>query len=410
MRFSRFILLLLMLVVFFQVSSLMAPHREGDEMVFLALSQNMSWGLSDYTVMDIEPLNQFANRLYRAPIFMHPPLFPLILKLGGVFANTIVFGVIFNGLMKLWLAIVIYWVALELQFHERAAQAASIMVIACPVLGFVGSRVLADSVFVALLWTSILYLLRALHQKSDAALLLSALVFAFFLNTKFQAVLILPGYLMSWVLVGFWISRRRASFQSLVPITLIASVILIGFGMVHYFRLFNAFGIEGTRDLMVVERPINDFIRRVGSRQLLPMTVYLLLIFPLFIILVIPRVWSGFLQQLRNSREQQQGWMVAALPISFTMGLVSVWFFQQERYWAPVIPMGFLLVARMLVPLRDASNTFRALLIPGFIGILFIGNFMTNVLTPGSMTAVVSPVLFRFFPFLVREGGPFFGF
>jgi len=66
----NFFILLFAIVAIFQVASIFSPHLEGDELVFLTLSKNMGWDLSNYTVMEDAPLNQFANRLYRQPAFI----------------------------------------------------------------------------------------------------------------------------------------------------------------------------------------------------------------------------------------------------------------------------------------------------------------------------------------------------
>jgi hypothetical protein len=410
MRSLRFFLILAAVVVLFQVASLMAPHLEGDEMVFLGLSQRMSWDLSGYTVMDIEPVNQFANRLYRAPIFMHPPLFPLILKFGSIFANPVLFGILFNGAMKLLLALVVYAVGKELMFREGGARVAALMVVACPVLGFIGSRVLSDSLFVVLLWASILFLLRGVREASPNRLFLSAVVFSLFLNSKFQALFVLPGYVAALVF-AMWSLRSRISDRRSLVLSLAGAVSVIGIlGLVHYFRLFNAFGIEGVRDLMIVERPVNAFLRRIGARGMIEMAIYLLFIFPLFVLLLLPSMWRALLRDVLSEPGQRIAWALLALPLLADLALTLKWFYQQERYWAGLVPFGFLVVACAMTRIRYVGRWLSRVMVSGFIVLLFLGSFMTNVLIAGSMTSVVRPVLFRFLPFLIREGGLFADF
>lgn len=65
----KFFFLLFAIVVLFQVASIFSPHIEGDELVYLTLSKNMGWDLSNCRVMEDAPLNQFSSRLYRQPVF-----------------------------------------------------------------------------------------------------------------------------------------------------------------------------------------------------------------------------------------------------------------------------------------------------------------------------------------------------
>jgi len=126
----KFFFLLFAIVALFQVASIFFAHIGGDELVYPTLSKNMGWDFPNYTVMEDAPLNQFSNQLYRQPVFMHPPLFSFILKVGSSLVNPVLFGIIFNGLLKFALAVVMWHFALALGAGRTAAQFAAVFVTA----------------------------------------------------------------------------------------------------------------------------------------------------------------------------------------------------------------------------------------------------------------------------------------
>jgi hypothetical protein len=59
---------------------------------------------------------------------------------------------------------------------------------------------------------------------------------------------------------------------------------------------------------------------------------------------------------------------------------------------------------------KSAETINLKLIYAGYLILLFINNFETNVLLAGSRTAIVYPAMLEIFPFLAMAGGPFFNF
>ena len=74
------------------------PHIEGDEEVYLALSREIHWDLSHYTTRDDLEIREFPDSIYRSNLFHHPPLLPLVMKLGGtLFGTPVAAGLLFQN-------------------------------------------------------------------------------------------------------------------------------------------------------------------------------------------------------------------------------------------------------------------------------------------------------------------------
>lgn len=405
----EFLFLLLAIVFLFQTASISSPHVEGDELVYLSLSKNMGWDLSNYTVMDVTPVNQFAPRLYRQPVFMHPPLFPFILKAGSTFVNPVLFGLLFNGLLKFALAIMMWHFALILGTNSAMAQLIAIFVTACPILGFISSRILIDMVFTIFFIAVIYLLIKAGIEQARRNLNLAVICCCIFLNTKIQAVTYLPLFAFLYA------ASARSALQKgeLTAVSLrnqiFLGLALIGLiGLSHHFRLIFSLGLQECLHLQDIEKPLNPFIRRINNRSPLKFLIYLIMLQPIILILLSPRFWI----------EARKSFSVIPNSLQICLSLIYsaiVTFFSssaQERYWAHVFPLAVLLVAVLYEKKQALSEeiyNLKFVYIIYFV-LLFMNNFEINVLLAGSRTAIVFPVLLQFFPFLTMAGGPFYMF
>ncbi len=109
-----------------------------------------------------------------------------------MFVNPILFGIIFNGLLKFILVIVMLHFALTLGAGESAARLVAVFVAACPIIGFVGSRILLDMIFTISLIAVIFLLIKAGSEKAQKNLFLATVFCCIFLNTKIQAIVYMP--------------------------------------------------------------------------------------------------------------------------------------------------------------------------------------------------------------------------
>lgn len=406
----KFFILLFVIVALFQVASIYSPHVEGDELVYLTLSKNMGWDLSNYTVMEDAPLNQFSNRLYRQPVFMHPPLFPIILKAGSTLVNPVLFGLLFNGLLKFALAILMWHFALALGASLITAQIAAIFVTACPILGFVSSRLLVDMGFTISLVAMIYLLIRAGIDQTRKNLILAVICCCILLNTKIQAITYLPLFAVLYGLAAGNALKKGEMTPTSVRNQVLMGIALIGIiGFSHHLRLLFSLGYQECLHLMDAETPLNPFQLRIVARSSLKFLVYLVMIHPIFLILMQPRFWLEIRQSLGAIPRPV---MYLGLSLLYCAVITHFSSSSQERYWAHVFPLAFLFVA-VLCEKRSAPSPITldlGLLYAGYFVLLFMNNFLTNVLLAGSRTAIVFPALLEFFPFLLMTGGPFFNF
>jgi len=406
----KFFFLLFAIVLLFQVASIFSPHIEGDELVYLTLSKNMGWDFSNYTVMADAPLNQFPNRLYREPVFMHPPLFPFILKAGSTLVHPVLFGLLFNGLLKFALAILMWHFALALGASLITAQLVAILVTACPILGFVSSRLLVDMSFTMSLVAMIYLLIRAGIGQTRKNLILAVICCCIMLNTKIQAITYLPLFAFLYI-----VAARSALKKGEMTSTSIRNQVLIGIALIgiigfsHHLRLIFGLGFHECLHLMDAETPLNPFIMRIAARSPLKFMVYLALLHPIILILISPGFWS----EVRES-----SWSIPRpiiyLGLSLLYSALITLFFSgaQERYWAHVFPLAFLFIAVLygkVMELPDKAPVLKLIYLSYFT-LLFMNNFEINVLLAGSRTAIVFPAMLEFFPFLSMAGGPFFNF
>ncbi len=383
---------------------------EGDELVYLTLSKNMGWDLSNYTVMGDAPLNQFPPRLYRQPIFIHPPLFPLILKVGTNLVNPVLFGLLFNGLLKFALAILMFHFALALGASVTIAQIVAVFVTACPVLGFVGSRLLIDMGFTISLVSMIYLLIRAYIYQTRKNLILAVICFCILLNTKIQAIAYLPLFVFLYAVAARSSLQKGELTAASLRNQVLLGLVLIGvIGFSHHLRLLFSLGYQECLHLYDIEKPLNPFVLRITARSHLKFLAYLAMLHPIVLILLCPRIWFETKKSL-GAIPRPVLYLVLSLIysaiITFSFGSA------QERYWAPVFPLAFLLIAVLYERRSDpATETIDIKVIYlSYITLLFMNNFMTNVLLAGSRTAIVYPALLEYFPFLAMEGGPFFNF
>jgi hypothetical protein len=406
----KFFFLLFAIVALFQVASIFSPHVEGDELVYLTLSKNMGWDLSNYTVMEDAPLNQFPNRLYRQPVFMHPPLFPLILKAGTNLVNPVLFGLLFNGLLKFALAILMWHFALALGASLITAQIVAVFVTACPILGFVSSRLLVDMGFTISLVAMIYLLIRAGIDKTRKNLILAVICCCILLNTKIQAIMYLPLFAVLYGLATGSALKKGEMTPTSVRNQVLMGIALIGIiGFSHHFRLLFSLGYQECLHLFDSETPLNPFIMRIAARSPLKFLVYLAMIHPIVLILIRPRFWLEATQSLGAIPRP-----IIYLGLSLLYSVLITLFSSgaQERYWAHVFPLAFLLLAvlyekRMELP--DKVPVLK-LIYPLYFTLLFMNNFEINVLLAGSRTAIVFPAILKLFPFLSMKGGPFYNF
>ncbi len=409
---SRWLLIILVLGAIFNVASFYAPHSEGDEVTYLTISRYMDWNLSSYTTRFYDPVRSYPNKLFRADIFLHPPLFPWILKVGWTLESPVLIGLLFNTATKIIVSVLVYCICLQLRVGQIPSFVAGMMVAMDPVLGFISSRLLTDIYLTLGIILTLFVLIRGVVKHSLGNLILASFCFCVALNSKFQAVIFLPLFFMAWSYCCWVICKAAPSAQSRIFFTAASSLaILIVFGLFHFIRLYFAYGIAGVYDLIyTIEVPLNQFVLRMERRSIFPMICYLLVLQPWILILFAPTSLNTVIKNLKARPEI----LILCGFIIYTILAVSFSPFQQERYWAPVFP----LLAVVLMFVLDSElklkprwfASWKVSALAASFAVMVLTNYTTNVLTAGVATAEVIPIVLHVFPFLRLEGSPFCGF
>jgi len=153
------------------VKSFSATHIEGDETVYLTLSQEMNWNLTHYTTMDDPKVSHYPYATYRHPLFVHPPLYPLILKIGGIFGQPLVAGLLFVNLSMGLLLLYAWRVMVMLQISPRWSVVAFVGIVFCPLLFFSTSRLHTDGLLAIWLTCALVAYMEALDTESNGGAL-----------------------------------------------------------------------------------------------------------------------------------------------------------------------------------------------------------------------------------------------
>lgn len=412
-RITGHVLLILFLCsILFSFTTFFAQHSEGDEITYLTISKYMDWNLSSYTTRLYDPVRSYPNKLFRAEIFLHPPLFPMILKAGWALDSPVVFGLLANIFTKFLISVIVYLICLQIRISGTTSLIAGAMTAMDPVIGFISTRLLTDIYLVAGIAATLFFLIRGINRSSLRCLFMAACCSCIALNSKFQAVLFLPLFLVAWSYSAFIICSRSPNQKRHLPLSIFASLAIIStLGLFHFLRLFFAYGIGGVHDLIyTIEVPLNEFVLRMGRRGFFEMAFYLLILQPWILILFAP----SSVKTIFRSIKTQPAIQITLGFIVYSIFVVWVSSFQQERYWAPVFPLLVIILAFVFDSESKSKNQAPlAWKMPALVVcfcVMMLTNYTTNVITAGVATAEVIPVIFHILPFTRMQGTIFFGF
>ncbi len=194
------------LSILLHLKSFTVKHVEGDEVVYLTLAREVNWDLSHYTTMDDPRVSQFPYGTYQAPLFIHPPLFPLVLKIGYALGNPVMVGLIFQNLAMMFLLFFVWRVCVFLDISKYLVPIVFATFIFCPILLFDTTRLHMDGLLAIFAFCGISLYIEAIYSESVPKAFYAGLILITALNIKFQAVLILPPLL--FIQAAYLYSKR----------------------------------------------------------------------------------------------------------------------------------------------------------------------------------------------------------
>ena len=375
--------ILLILAVFttaLHLPSFFYSHREGDELVYMGLARSMSWLGENYSTADIPIVNEFPARLYRAEYFIHPPLYPYLLKIFAACGNMETLGLVFNLVLHVGTAYLVLITLTSLGVSLATACLMSIVTVLCPILTATTIKLHIDALSGVLMLLSF-YLTtwangsgRNSHKKWPW--LIAGLSWGLALNTKLTAFAAIPALILNLIMVGSkgrWLTLAVAmTFVSPHVYSLLS----------HYHTLYPA-------DLLTRDRPIGNYLMRIISRTRANSLLNLIALVPLMSIMLSSWFWRRLYQLSKQDR------VCLALISLFLSLFLSVFLLHHatEGYYAIALPCFYVLTG-VLIDNRMRRSPSSVLLIFA-IPVLLMGfsSFWKGVIQPQADLSVPSLIL-----------------
>ena len=345
---SPLLLFFCALSVGLHLRSFVVPHQAGDEVVYRTLAGEMGWDLSHYTTMDRAPVNEHPWPLYRSPLFVHPPLLPLVLKLGNALGDATAGALAFMTASSCLLLAFVSRTLRSFDTSETVTGWALALTTLCPVLLFTTMRLFTDGLLAIYLFCGISLAVESFRDGSSRKMFLASLLLVVGFNARYSALVALP---IVPALQAFHLheqGRRDGLPQAIrdarnwrLFVVLLVPVLL--FGLQHYYRFFLHYGTLSPARLTTPDAgaTLSPWVQSVYARTHLHMLWYLLAICPLLLIVASGRFHLTTLRILRDRRWE----CVYVLIFLYLFGVLFALQHSEERYLAPAFPFLYVSIA-----------------------------------------------------------------
>ena len=270
----------------------------------------------------------------------------------------------------------------------------------CPVLLFSTTRIHIDGLAAIYLFCGVSLAGEAFQRESTGRMLLASLLLVLALNAKYTTVVVLPVLLLMQVLHlrerrGRGASGGLAGWRSFG--VLMAPILLLG--LQHHYRFTLEYGTPLPFALVEADVDLSQwssFGRTVSGRTHLDMLAYLLLVFPLLLVVCL----KGFYSVLARTWRERPWQALHMLVFLYLLAVLFTFQYQEMRYLAPVFP--FLYVSTALAWTGSAGRPRHA------ISALLAASFVTMTSTAYAVTiahprnALIVPSLVEVVPALSR--------
>ena len=393
------------------VKSFSATHIEGDETVYLTLSREMNWNLTHYTTKDDPNVSRYPYATYRHPLFVHPPLYPLILKMGGIFGQPLVAGLLFANLSMGLLLLYAWRVMVMLRISPRWSVVAFVGILFCPLLFFSTSRLHTDGLLAIWLTCALVAYMEALDTGSDGRALLAGGLLVVAMNMRYTGIIALP---LLFLIQGYYLHRlslqrdpsahkgRSATWNTAFKrphwrVFAIVMALVLTLGMQHYYRVFATFGTLLPGSITVPDSDVtafSPFMRIVLERSRWQTLFYFAAIFPIALMFITP--WPYRIARA-SSRRGEWG-PIFLCTFLFSLALTLIFTHTQIRYFALAMPALYLCLPMFLERSTPrVKAVFTGLGLVSLWLMLTTGFLWTTVL---DQSAAIIPSVYYYFPFL----------
>jgi hypothetical protein len=387
-----------------RASSFSQPHAEFDELVYLTLARDMGWDLSHYTTKDDPKISRLPFSIYRQPLFHHPPLYPLILKIGATLGGDPVYvGLAFAQASVLLLLFYAWRLMVFLRLPPEWGVISLVGVTFCPLL--LSSTVMLhhDALMGIYLACGLVACVEALDRPSWGRAFLAGVLLALAFNLRYSALVALPLPLLLQI---YQLRRAGAAVRGPAQKTrqapaarrwLVIGVVyalLLTVGMQHYYRILVTYGTLNPYRFVRPDANVMNFNAFVRSVMLMTpgrMALYLILVFPILLVFVLP--WTY--KPLRDAWRERSWALVFPLLFLYLLSVQFVSAYQQLRYFAAVTPLLYLALPFIV---RGAGGWFRVLVTAlAALSLLFMittGFAKTQTRNPAAVDIIPAPIYY----------------
>jgi hypothetical protein len=169
---------------------------EVDEMKYITLARKLTWSPDSYTLRGTAVLGRISKEINDKPLFYHPPLFPVLLRLvyelspEGTCEGLNPRYVIVSILAEL-LTILTIWIYWSGHGSPLQRMLPAVLLMASSPAAFVATRVWIEWPLTALLFLALTLYHRALRRGDYLSFCLAGLVVGLTMLTKFSAAILL---------------------------------------------------------------------------------------------------------------------------------------------------------------------------------------------------------------------------
>lgn len=402
------------LALLLHVPAFYRQNREGDELVYLELARAMKWDLSHYTTRESPQIRNFPYSIYRQPLFHHGPLYPLILKVGGLWNAPSEAGLLLGTVSVLGLLACIAATRRVLPSDTISVAAALLFAAVEPLTLFTTTRLLHDATSGILLAAGFLTYVMALESRRIGTAVWAGLLFSAALNMRFNCLVALP---LIPLLQLFSLYRQSFSSGSTVGtgsaappdwwksvrtldhwiVFAVVMALVMTLGLEHFYRLFIHYGTISPSALIVPDADIERTLpiaRFWSSQTRLQSAFHLLMMMPIVFLPFAPPVVVGAVRGLRRGEWSGALWGASAYLFLCWLAFSHT----QLRYAAVWTPMLCLTLPWALnLTARRFPKTVVSLL--AFTAVSSLSSaFMSTVID--QTTGEIVPTVYFYLPFL----------
>jgi 4-amino-4-deoxy-L-arabinose transferase-like glycosyltransferase len=359
------------------------PVIDWDEEVYLHLSKQMTWTLENYTTRNSHIDRELPQGYYRSPLFHHPPLVPLAIKLMsfvGFLTGAKIVNLIFWGVS----IFLVYAIARYLSDLKGAVLALALWLI-CPIVNLEARLIHLDFPSTVLTLLGFWLFLRYQEQLPRRRWLVwSGIAFSLAMLTKYTAPLLVV------VPLSLFISNQQC-MRDWKAWLIYGGTNAFGFSWwIYVFLKFGSMLPPGF-SYGVASPSVTPYLKSISQRHWYDLWIYFLAICPLFSLYLfgfgqaVNRMVAG---RLKSFDEQHSTLLIIVANI-------GIWFFvlifsfintQTNGFWMfrhimPVFPFIYISIGVICSRVLDRKEEMANSFLVAFIFFTFVTMAASTALT-----------------------------